>query len=261
MNRAALTLTGLAILHAGPAATWLPSVRRLLPGLAGVGLADHVALTFDDGPDPRSTPRFLAELERLGCLATFFVLGEMLERHPALGRRIVAEGHEIAVHGWSHENALATRPGRMAAETRRAADLVAAVTGVDPTWYRPPYGVLSAETLLAARLRGLRPVLWTAWGRDWTRSASPASVLATLASGLRGGATLLLHDSDHTSAPGSWRSGLGALPELVNRCRSAGLRIGPLRDHGVSGDRAALHDVREITAPRKSTPQKPHHFL
>ncbi|MGW0595146.1 polysaccharide deacetylase family protein [Streptosporangium sp. NPDC002607] len=261
MNRAALALAGLAILHVGPAATWLPSVRRLLPGLAGVGLADHVALTFDDGPDPRSTPRFLAELERLGCRATFFVLGEMLQRHPALGRRIVAEGHEIAVHGWSHENALTTRPGRMAAETHRAADLVAAVTGVDPTWYRPPYGVLSAETLLAARLRGLRPVLWTAWGRDWTRSASPASVLATLASGLRGGATLLLHDSDHTSAPGSWRSGLGALPELVNRCRAAGLRIGPLRDHGVSGGRTTLHDVREITAPRKNLPQKPYRFL
>lgn len=81
----------------GPAATWLPAVRRLLPGLAGAGAADHVALTFDDGPDPRSTPRFLDELARLGCRATFFVLGEMLERHPALGRRVVADGHEIAV--------------------------------------------------------------------------------------------------------------------------------------------------------------------
>ncbi|MFF0249364.1 polysaccharide deacetylase family protein [Streptosporangium sandarakinum] len=257
-GRAALAVAGLALLHVGPAATWLPAVRRLLPGLAGAGAADHVALTFDDGPDPRSTPRFLDELARLGCRATFFVLGEMLERHPALGRRVVADGHEIAVHGWHHGNALAAAPGRTAAEIGAAARLVADVTGVRPAWYRPPYGVLSAEALVAARVLGLRPVLWTAWGRDWTRSATPSSVLAALAPGLRGGATLLLHDSDHTSAPGSWRSGLGALPELVARCRSAGLRVGPLRDHGVSGVSGSsgavrrhpvLHDAPETAAP------------
>ncbi|MEU8244691.1 polysaccharide deacetylase family protein [Nonomuraea sp. NPDC048916] len=236
-SRAALpvALAGLALVHAGPAATWLPVVRRGLPGLAGAGHADHVALTFDDGPDPRSTPRFLDELGRLGCRATFFVLGEMLERHPELGRRIVAEGHEVGVHGWRHVNALITRPGGVASEMGRAADLVQAVTGVRPAWYRPPYGVLSAEALAAARLRGLRPVLWTVWGRDWTASASPASVLVTLLPGLRGGATVLLHDSDHTSAPGAWRSALGALPGVVARCRRMGLRVGPLRDHGVAG--------------------------
>jgi peptidoglycan/xylan/chitin deacetylase (PgdA/CDA1 family) len=225
-------LGSLAMAHAGPAATWLPVVRRGLPALAGVGAPDHVALTFDDGPDPCSTPHFLDELRRLGCRATFFVLGEMLHRHPALGRRIAADGHEVAVHGWRHRNALLTRPGEVSAEMRRAAELVAAVTGTRPAWYRPPYGVLSAETLISARRCGLRPVLWTAWGRDWTASASPASVLATMGPGVRGGATLLLHDSDHTSAPSAWGSALGALPGLVARCRSTGLRVGPLREHG-----------------------------
>jgi peptidoglycan/xylan/chitin deacetylase (PgdA/CDA1 family) len=233
---APMALTGLALLlHAGPAATWLPAVRRGLPGLAGLGDAGHVALTFDDGPDPVSTPRFLDELDRLGCRATFFVLGEMLERHPELGRRIAAEGHEVAVHGWCHVNALLTRPGRVAGELGRAAALVTEVTGERPVWYRPPYGVLSAEALAAARARGLRTVLWTRWGKDWTASATRASVLATMLPGVRGGATLLLHDSDRTSAPGSWRSGLGALPEVVARCRSLGLRVGPLRDHGLGG--------------------------
>ncbi|MCO5995557.1 polysaccharide deacetylase family protein [Actinoallomurus rhizosphaericola] len=234
MSRTTLTLgmAGLALVHAAPAASRLTVVRRRLPGLAGEGHRDHVALTFDDGPDPDSTPRFLDELRRLDCRATFFVVGETLARHPDVGRRIVADGHEIAVHGWRHRYTLLTRPGRVTGEIRRAADLVADVTGVEPVWYRPPYGVLSAEALAAARRRGLRPVLWTAWGRDWTRSASPASVLATLSPDLRGGATILLHDCDDTSAPGAWRSALGALPELVARCRSAGLRVGPLRDHG-----------------------------
>ncbi|GLW64896.1 polysaccharide deacetylase familiy protein [Actinomadura rubrobrunea] len=235
MARAALTfaITGLALLHAGPAASWLPAVRRRLPALAGVGRAGHVALTFDDGPDPRSTPLFLDELRRLGCRATFFVLGDMLRRRPELGRRIVAEGHEIAVHGWHHRNSLLTRPGRVTAELGRTVDLVAAVTGTEPLWYRPPYGVLSAEALAGARRHGLRPVLWTAWGKDWVSTATPASVLAALAPGLHGGATVLLHDSDCTSAPGSWRAALGALPGLVARCADLGLQVGPLREHGV----------------------------
>jgi hypothetical protein len=92
---------------------------------------------------------------------------------------------------------------------------------------------LSTEALVAARRNGLRPVLWTAWGWDWTASATPASVLETLAPGLMGGATLLLHDSDITSAPDAWKSTLGALPEVVHRCRAAALAVGPLRDHGV----------------------------
>jgi peptidoglycan-N-acetylglucosamine deacetylase len=235
MTRAAvaLGLGGAALLHVGPGVTWIPAVRRLLPGLSGRGAPGHVALTFDDGPDPRSTPWFLDELDRLGCRATFFVLGEMLERHPGTGRRVAEAGHEIAVHGWRHEYTLRTPPGRVAAEMGRTARLVRAVTGARPVWYRPPYGVLSAEALVAARWHGLRPVLWTAWGRDWTRHATPESVLATLAPGLRGGATLLLHDTDHTSAPGSWRSALGALAQLVDHCRSAGLRVGPLAEHGI----------------------------
>jgi peptidoglycan/xylan/chitin deacetylase (PgdA/CDA1 family) len=229
----AFGVTGVALVHAGPAAGRLRVVRRALPRLAGIGAADHVALTFDDGPDPHSTPRFLAELRRLGCSATFFVLGEMLERHPDLGRHIVADGHEIAVHGWRHGNALLARPGRTAAEIRRTSALIIAVTGARPVWYRPPYGVLSAEALMAARARGLRTVLWSAWGRDWTAAAGPRSVVAALEPDLRGGATILLHDSDHCAAPGAWRSALGALPEVVARCRAARLRVGPLRDHGM----------------------------
>ncbi|MEU6714096.1 polysaccharide deacetylase family protein [Nonomuraea sp. NPDC046802] len=228
-----LGLAGLALLHTGPAATWLPQVRRRLPALAGVGYRGHVALTFDDGPHPHSTPRFLDELGRIGCHATFFVLGELLERHQWLGRRIVAEGHELAVHGWRHGNALIAPPGRLTAEIGRTADLVRAVGGVRARWYRPPYGALSLEALIAARLRGLRPVLWTVWGRDWEAAATPGSVLARVSAGLRGGATVVLHDSDHVSVPGSWRSALDALPALVDRCRLMGLNVGPLRDHDV----------------------------
>ena len=90
----------------------------------------------------------------------------------------------------------------------------------------------------AARRLGLRTVLWTAWGRDWTATATPASVVTHVGRGLRPGGTVLLHDSDCTSYPGSWRSALGALPRLADEFASRGLAVGPVGDHGIQ-DRAA----------------------
>ncbi|MFK0119625.1 polysaccharide deacetylase family protein [Streptomyces sp. NPDC090994] len=222
-----------ALAHAGPAATWLPGPRRRwLPGLAGVGHPGHVALTFDDGPDPVSTPRFLDALDGLGVRATFFVLGESVDRHPEVAEETVRRGHELAVHGWAHDRPWLPSPARDARELARAARAVRDVTGRWPYWYRPPYGILTTGRWTAARRAGLRPVLWTAWGKDWRRDATPASVRRTAAADLRGGGTLLLHDSDHASAPGSWRATLGALPAVVADCRAAGLTVGPLAGHG-----------------------------
>jgi peptidoglycan/xylan/chitin deacetylase (PgdA/CDA1 family) len=227
----ALTVAGW---HVGPAATWLPTVRRTLsPALDGRGEPGHVALTFDDGPDPASTPRFLRELDRLSVRATFFVLGEQLARHPGTARQIAASGHELAVHGWRHDRPLRPTPRRDALDLARTADEVLRVAGKRPLWYRPAYGILTGGRWAAARRAGLRPVLWSAWGHDWTEQASSGTVLAELLPALCGGATVLLHDSDCTSAPGSWRASLGALRGLVEACRDRGLTVGPLADHGL----------------------------
>ncbi|MEU2711197.1 polysaccharide deacetylase family protein [Streptomyces sp. NPDC007205] len=232
-RKAALLLpVGVAAAHIGPAATWLPGVRLLLfPGLSGTGRRGHVALTFDDGPDPESTPHFLDTLDDLGVRATFFVLGENVVRHPALARETARRGHELAVHGWTHDRPWRPAPARDAAQVARTVRAVHDVYGHRPQWYRPPYGILTSGRWLAARRAGLRPVLWSAWGRDWTADATPASVRAQVAADLRGGGTVLLHDSDRLAAPGCWRSALGALPALVEGCREAGLTVGPLRDH------------------------------
>jgi peptidoglycan/xylan/chitin deacetylase (PgdA/CDA1 family) len=220
--------------HAGPALATVGWIRRLaLPGLAGAGRADHVALTFDDGPDPASTPAFLAALDRLGWRATFFMLGGMADRDPGLAREVADAGHEIALHGYEHVSHLRRAPTRVDDDLRRGLDVVADATGQRPRWFRPPYGHLSAGTCLAARRLGLRTVLWTAWGRDWTARATPAGVAATVARGLRPGGTVLLHDSDCTSAPGAWRAGLGALPRLAELLGARELAVGPLADHGL----------------------------
>ncbi|MCH0564504.1 polysaccharide deacetylase family protein [Streptomyces sp. MUM 2J] len=239
-RRAAAVLVpcaALAAAHIGPAATWLPAVRRsCFPRLAGTGRPDHVALTFDDGPDPVSTPLFLDALDALGVRATFFLLGEAVAGHPAVARETVRRGHELAVHGWSHDRPWLPAPVRELRGIGRTAAAVHALAGRRPRWYRPPYGILTSARWAAARREGLRPVLWTAWGRDWTADATPATVGATAAADLRGGGTLLLHDTDRTSAPGCWRAALGALPGLVAHCRAAGLSVGPLAEHGDHAD-------------------------
>ncbi|MFD0273903.1 polysaccharide deacetylase family protein [Kitasatospora sp. NPDC127111] len=234
-RRAALAAAGVEFLHLAPAAVRLSAVRRTVArGTAGYGGEDdHVALTFDDGPDPRSTPYILDALDGIGARATFFLLGAMLERAPGLGRELVTRGHEVAVHGWHHRQQWYPAPARDLRELRRATEAVAGFCGARPRWYRPPYGVLTAGPALAARRLGLRTVLWTAWGRDWTDHATADSVYATARPGLTGGATLLLHDSDCTSAPDSWRATLAALPLIAAHCRTRALTLGPIRDHGL----------------------------
>lgn len=211
-----------------PAGTWLPPVRRALaPSLCGPNSPGAVALSFDDGPDPVSTPLFLAELDRLQVRATFFCVGERARGQPQMVREIAARGHQVAVHGWWHRNQL-LRPGGVHGQLRRAAELIADLAGTPPLWYRPPYGVLSGEGLLAAKRLGLRPVLWTVWAKDWTADATPERVLATARDGLIAGATILLHDTDAFAVPGCWRATLGALPDIVEECRGQGLAVGTL---------------------------------
>ncbi|WDZ88154.1 polysaccharide deacetylase family protein [Micromonospora cathayae] len=218
--------------HAVPAVSAVaPLRRRLWPDLSGTGRPDHVALTFDDGPDRRSTPRMLRALAEADVRATFFLLGAMLDHDHALGREIVAAGHEVAVHGWAHRNLLGRSPWGTYTDIARAHDLVSRVTGTEPRWYRPPYGVLTGAALVACRRLGLRPRLWTAWGRDWTAEATPASVYREVTGDLTGGGTVLLHDADGTGAPGAWQATLGALPLLVAWARERGLTVGPLGSH------------------------------
>jgi peptidoglycan/xylan/chitin deacetylase (PgdA/CDA1 family) len=226
------------VLAAAAAVQFVPTVaaidglrRVALPGLCGVSRREHVALTFDDGPDPASTPRFLQLLAEHGVRASFFVLGSRLAAHPELGRRLVAAGHEIAVHGWTHRPHLLRTPTDTARDLRRAYDRVVATTGVRPRFWRPPHGIPTGAGLLAARRLGLRPVLWTADGRDWRAGATGDSVAGEITPRLSAGAVVLLHDSDVTSAPGSWRATLASVPLLLSACEQRGLVVGPLADH------------------------------
>ncbi len=223
-----------AVVHAAPAIASWPSLRRnLAPPLAGVGAPGHVALTFDDGPDRMATPRFLELLDRHRTRATFFMLGQQIRRNPSLAREVAAAGHEIALHGFAHRCLLARTPGATFDDLRRGRDTIADTIGTAPVWWRPPYGVLTTSALRTSRRLELRPVLWTAWGRDWTATATSESVTGTVLRALSGGGTVLLHDSDVTASPGCWRATLGAVPRILEACRQHGWSVGTLAEHAV----------------------------
>jgi peptidoglycan/xylan/chitin deacetylase (PgdA/CDA1 family) len=223
-----------AVAHVAPAASaWRQARYHVTPRLSGVGRPDHVALTFDDGPDPATTPAFLDVLDELDWKATFFLLGSQVRTAGGLTAELVARGHEIGVHGDRHTSHLRRPLWWTSDDVARARDLIAERTGTVPHWFRPPYGAVSSSTLVAARRNGLQTVLWTTWGRDWRADADPRTVTATVEATRRPGATVLLHDSDVTSAAGSWRSALGALPLLAERWQADDLRVGTLGEHGI----------------------------
>jgi len=226
----------LAAAAAAAAAHLVPSVlsidRSRVRALSGETAAAHVALTFDDGPDPASTPQVLDGLAELGVRATFFVLGPRLTEHPDVGRLIAARGHELAVHGWTHRRHLLRTPADIHSDLRRCADAIEEIAGGRPRFWRPPNGIPTGAGLLAARRLGLRPVLWTADGLDWRRDATADSIRDRVVGRLGPGGVVLLHDSDALCVLGSWRRALDAVPGIVGYCHDQGWAVGPLGEHG-----------------------------
>lgn len=221
-------IAGTAAVHVAPAPAAIAApARRLFDIRATVGDPRAVAVTFDDGPHTQGTPAVLDRLAQARARATFFLVGEQVQRHRALVAEIVAAGHEVALHGHTHRGHLRLRPATVADDLRRGADVVAAAAGQEPRLHRPPFGHYSSASLRLVRRAGLEPLLWSRHGRDWSRRASAASIAARLGSGVAAGEVILLHDADHYGTPGSWRATADALPRLFEALAHAGLEVRP----------------------------------
>jgi peptidoglycan/xylan/chitin deacetylase (PgdA/CDA1 family) len=217
-------------LHAGPAlAPVVPGLGAALGVEMGQPGAEGVALTFDDGPHPQGTPAVLEVLRERGATATFFLAGEQVDRRPALAAEIVAAGHRVELHCYRHRNLLRLTPRELLDDAERARVAIEDACGQAVRDYRPPYGIFSAATLRAVRLRGWRPVLWSRWGRDWTRRATAESIAQRAVVGAEAGDVVLLHDADYYSAPGSWVRTAAALPLILNELDGGGLKTTSLR--------------------------------
>jgi peptidoglycan/xylan/chitin deacetylase (PgdA/CDA1 family) len=180
----------------------------------------RVYLTFDDGPDPEWTPRILDLLARAGAKATFFLVGEAAARQPALARRLLAEGHEVGNHSFSHRHPW-TLPERAARrEVSEGAEAIADVVGRAPRFFRPPHGRLRRCMIEEARARGEALVLWSRSAVDWGPWARAAGIARRL-TGVAAGDIVLMHDGrSRWNRP--WETA-AALPGFLQRLRARGL--------------------------------------
>lgn len=150
-----------------------------------------MALTFDDGPDPVTTPAVLDALARHGMRATFFLVGDRAERYPELVSRIIAEGHEVANHSWDHSSMTSLPMAEVKVQIAHTRD---ALSPHGQMLFRPPFGHQTLSTCLVARRLGYRVVIWSLVGRDWL-DESAQEIADKIVAGAAPGAIVLLHDS------------------------------------------------------------------
>jgi peptidoglycan/xylan/chitin deacetylase (PgdA/CDA1 family) len=182
----------------------------------------ELALTFDDGPNPACTPRLLDILASHNAHATFFMLGNFAEREPALVRRILAAGHLIGNHSWSHPN-LARTPARLVdEELTRTRETLQQITGAPVKYFRPPYGGRRPHVLRVARRLGMIPVTWNAMTNDWAEPSADATAarLIRFIDRLeqRGrAANIVLHDGNHRQLGADRNASVTAAGQLLAR--------------------------------------------
>jgi peptidoglycan/xylan/chitin deacetylase (PgdA/CDA1 family) len=184
-----------------------------------------LALTFDDGPDPRGTPAVLDALAASNTKATFFVLGERVEQNPALLARIVDEGHDVHVHGYQHLRHPECTREAVEADLNRALEAFEAA-GVKPAHWRIPWGHLAQFTPELAQAHQLSIVGWTSDTHDW-RGDSAEDMLAALQ--LEHGGIVLAHDGVGSGARRTTAQATADLVgPIVQKARQLGLQPGPL---------------------------------
>jgi peptidoglycan/xylan/chitin deacetylase (PgdA/CDA1 family) len=213
-DHALLTAAGL-----WPRSSWLgPNLTHLPRALP------QVALTIDDGPDPQVTPAVLDLLDELQAVATFFCIGEHVQRHPALAREIVRRGHAIGNHSQHHRHHFSVLgPARLRREISAAQDTLADITGVRPAWFRAPAGLRNVFLDPVLHGLGLQLASWTRRGFD-TRTGDATLVLRRLTRHLSGGDILLLHDHHAARTPQGQPVLLEVLPPLLAAIRAKGLQ-------------------------------------
>jgi peptidoglycan/xylan/chitin deacetylase (PgdA/CDA1 family) len=210
-----------------PQSGWLgPSLSRLPEEAARRG---EVALTLDDGPDPKVTPAVLDLLDQAGARASFFCIGRNVAAHPEIVQEIARRGHQVENHTWSHPHFFAcSGPATQRQQMEKAQEVIEDATGRRPAFFRPPAGFRNLFLDRELWAAGLTLSAWTRRGYD-TVERDPAKVAERLLRGLAPGDVLLLHDGS-TLRDGGNRVVLEALPRVLDALAARGLRSVPLSE-------------------------------
>lgn len=154
----------------------------------------YIAITFDDGPHPENTPRLLDMLRERNIKATFYVIGRSVDMYPQIVRRMVAEGHEIGNHTWTHRNLTSLSNSSIRTEMDRTRDVIISACGVTPRTMRPPYGALrESQRAWIFKEYGYPTIMWSVDPKDWQRPGVSV-VTSRILDNTRNGSIVLVHD-------------------------------------------------------------------
>ena len=202
----------------------------------------YIAMTFDDGPSDKLTPRLLNLLAAHHIKATFFVIGQNVVEHPEIVQRAAREGHEIGNHSWSHPNLGKMSDEGVRRELQKTEDAIKSATGARPTLLRPPYGSISARQKKWIHDEfGYQIILWDVDPLDWKRPG-PAVVCNRIIKETRAGSIVLSHDIH----PGT----IEAMPSTFDQLEAKGFKF-------VTVSELIAKAVPETPKPHKEPPTVP----
>ncbi len=184
-----------------------------------------VALTFDDGPSPVWTPRILRELSRAGIKATFFMVGEHVEKYPEIARQVAREGHEIENHSYDHKLLMWSDQSELDQEILQTERIIRATTGQTTKYFRPPKAWVTKKEKILVEKMGYKTVLWTLNSKDWV-TFDDKYVVKFILGRVRPGDIILFHDSGgvFTTEGGDRHETVKAISQLARGLRERGYR-------------------------------------
>jgi len=183
-------------------------------------------LTFDDGPSPVWTPQILDALKKADVKATFFMIGEYVEKYPQIARRVAEEGHDIGNHSYDHKVLIYYRMKTLEREINDAERVIKDVTGVEAHYFRPPKAWLTYKEKEKIKGMGYEIVLWTLNSKDWV-TFDDKYIVRFLVHNVKPGDIILFHDGGgvFSTEGGNRRETVKTIPQLVEKLREKGYRF------------------------------------
>ncbi len=186
---------------------------------SGNRYVSEVALTFDDGPDPRYTPQILDILEHYRVKATFFCIGHQVARYPHIVKQEFDVGHIIGNHTWTHPDLALLSAIDILSQIDRTSHALEEAIGVRPIFFRPPYGSLSSQVLAQTCHLGMTTIMWNDLAQDWARPGANFIIHRTL-NLIRNGSIILMHDGG-----GDRSQTVNALPIIIESLQNRGFQF------------------------------------
>ncbi len=183
----------------------------------------EIALTFDDGPNPKYTPKLLDILREHKVKASFFIMGRQAKLYPRIIRQIEDEGHTIGCHSYYHNHAWLMPPWATIMDMNETYRILTQILEKSPSWYRPPWGTFNLLSIWAARRLNLDIAYWSIEAKDWAKDTTADYIYYRVVNEIEPGSIIVLHDNQ--GAPQAPKRTLEALPRIIETLHEQGYRF------------------------------------